>query len=116
MDGSIIADYKLDHDAQLVSVFQQRARIGRKLLRQHGKILDARINSCRFFPRVRINGRALWNEGIHVPIPTKIFVSPFGNRAATSIWSRSREVSLSIEDQSRLRRSRKFAPGTTCGG
>ena len=35
----------------------------------------------------------------------------FGNRSATSTWSRSREVSLSIEDHSRLRRSRMVRIG-----
>jgi Integrase core domain len=39
-------------------------------------------------------------------IATKTPVSPFGNRSATSAWSRSREVSLSIEDHSKFRRSR----------
>src|ERR1700676_5448892 len=89
MDGPIIADYKLDHEAQLIFGFQQRADICRELFRK------------------QVSTSA---------IPTKTFVSPFGKRSATSIWSRSREVSLSIEDQSRLRRSRMSGLGSTFGG
>ena len=33
---------------------------------QHRKIPDARINRCRFFARVHVDGGALWDEGIHV--------------------------------------------------
>ena len=42
--------------------------------------------------------------------PTSTRMRPSGNCSAHSIWSRSFDVSLSIEDHSRLRRS--CAPGT----
>ena len=42
-------------------------------------------------------------------IATRIFTAPSGIASATVSWSRSRESSLSIEAQGRLRRSRRPA-------
>jgi hypothetical protein len=50
-------------------------------------------------------------------IPTITLTSPPAIRSATSIWFKSREVSLSIDDQSRLRRSRtSLEEGDARGG
>src|SRR5438067_13192137 len=49
-------------------------------------------------------------------IPTKTLILPFGKRSAISTWSRSREVSLSMDDQSSCRKSRISAPAARGGG
>src|SRR5581483_2589015 len=49
-------------------------------------------------------------------IPTSRRVRPLPKSSAYSIWSRSLESSLSIEDQSNERRSRTLPSGATTGG
>jgi hypothetical protein len=116
VDLPIWANHELDYQAELICSLQQRSHTGRKLLRQHREIPYARIDRRRFLRGMLIYSGVLRNKGIHICDAHHHTRFACGQPSATSIWSRYREVSLSIEDHRRLRRSRIVPPGATCGG
>ena len=78
-------------------------------------MLDAGIHGRRLDGRVAVDRRILGTYASTSAMATRTLMLPFGSRSATSIWSRSFEVSLSIEDHSSVAGPGSLRAGATRG-
>ena len=103
-----------DHRSAIL-VFVERGQIGGKLIGQHRKVARGGVDGFGLSGGVLIDGSCSRN-GCRVRRQRRCArgCRP-STRSANSIWSRSREVSLSMDDQSRPRRSRTLAAGAGGG-
>ncbi len=109
-------DQEFADDAQAILIFQQRSLARRKFLGKHGKVAYSGIDRGCLFGGVLIDRGLFGDECIYVGDANQNLYVTVGQAFGNFDLIRSREVSLSIDDHSRVRRSRTSLPAEICGG